>query len=80
MFGRTDEVYAVLGDPQFKPYITTDLLFRPDFAHVRADPRFMPVAAERGLVHYWKSTGQWPDFCSEEKLRYDCKAEAAKYN
>ena len=55
------------------------MLFRPDLAHVRADPRFMRVAAERGLVHYWTSTGQWPGFCSDEKLRYDCKAEAAKY-
>jgi tetratricopeptide (TPR) repeat protein len=79
MFGRTDEVFALLSDPRFKPYIQSEILFRPGFAHVRADPRFMPVAAELGLVRYWRTSGQWPDFCVDEKLRYDCKAEAAKY-
>ncbi len=79
MFGRTDEVFALLSDPRFKPYIQTEILFRPGFAHVRADPRFMQVAAELGLVRYWRTSGQWPDFCTDEKLRYDCKAEAAKY-
>jgi tetratricopeptide (TPR) repeat protein len=79
MFGRTDEVYALLSDPKFRPYVSTDLLFRPDFAHVRADPRFMHVAAERGLVRYWRTSGLWPDFCVDEKLPYDCKTEAAKY-
>jgi tetratricopeptide (TPR) repeat protein len=79
MFGRTDEVFALLSDPRFKPYIDSGILFRPDFAHVRADPRFMQVAAELGLVHYWRMSGQWPDFCTDEKLPYDCKVEAAKY-
>jgi tetratricopeptide (TPR) repeat protein len=79
MFGRTEEDYALLSDPKFKPYVDSDFFFRPDLAHVRADPRFMRVAAERGLVHYWKTSGQWPDFCFNEKLRYDCKTEAAKY-
>jgi len=79
MFGRTDEVYSLLSDPRFKPYIDSEILFRPDFAHVRADPRFMQVAAELGLVRYWRTSGQWPDFCNDEKLPYDCKAEAAKY-
>lgn len=79
MFGRTDEVFALLSDPRFKPYIESEILFRPDFAHVRADPRFMQVAAELGLVSYWRTSGQWPDFCIDEKLHYDCKAEAAKY-
>lgn len=79
MFGRTDEVYALLGDPRFKPDIDKFILFRPDFAHVRADRRFMHVAAEIGLVRYWRTSGSWPDFCIDEKLSYDCKAEAAKY-
>jgi hypothetical protein len=79
MFGRTDEVFALLSDPRFKPYIHSEILFRPGFAHVRADPRFMQVAAELGLVRYWRTSGMWPDFCADEKLRYDCKAEAAKY-
>ena len=78
-FGRVDEAYQLLEDPQFQPSIRTAILFRPDFAAVRADPRFMQVAARLGLVRYWRQTGFWPDFCRSERLRYDCKDEAAKY-
>jgi tetratricopeptide (TPR) repeat protein len=79
-FGRTEEAYQMLSDPKFQPYLTTDILFRPEFAAVRADPRFMDIAARTRLVHYWKSTGHWPDFCTTEQLKYDCKTEAAKYH
>jgi hypothetical protein len=78
-FGRIDEGYRLLEDPAFQPFIRRDLLFRPEFARVRADPRFMQVAARLGLIRYWKQTGYWPDFCTSEQLHYDCKAEAAKY-
>jgi tetratricopeptide (TPR) repeat protein len=80
LFGRTDEVYALLDDPKFKPFIAPQVLFRPEFGHVRADRRFMTIAAELGLVRYWKTSGLWPDFCVDDKLPYDCKAEAAKYH
>jgi hypothetical protein len=78
-FGRVDEVYELLEDRSFQPFVQREALFRPDFAGVRADPRFMQVAARLGLVRYWRETGYWPDFCSRERLRYDCRAEAAKY-
>ena len=78
-FGRVDQVYQLLEDPQFQPFVEKDALFRPDFAAVRADPRFMQIAARLGLVHYWRKTGYWPDFCRSAQLSYDCKAEAAKY-
>ena len=78
-FRRVDEAYQLMEDPGFQPFINSDALFRPDFAAVRADPRFMPIAARLGLVRYWRATGSWPDFCTIERLRYDCKAEAAKY-
>jgi hypothetical protein len=55
-----------------------DVLFRPYFADVRKDPRFMVVAERAGLIDYWRSSGHWPDFCSDPQLPYDCKAEAAK--
>ncbi len=38
----------------------------------------MALAARIGLVDYWRSTGEWPDFCFDPRLPYDCKAEAAK--
>jgi tetratricopeptide (TPR) repeat protein len=78
-FGRTEEVYQMLEDPAFQPSIESWTLFRPDFAAVRADPRFMQIAARLGLVRYWRHTGFWPDFCNSEQLHYDCKAEAGKY-
>jgi len=78
-FGRVEDVYRLLEQPGFQPFVDRDALFRPDFATVRADPRFMEVAARLGLVRYWRETGYWPDFCSKEQLRYDCKAEAGKY-
>jgi tetratricopeptide (TPR) repeat protein len=78
-FQRVDETYALLNDPRFQPSIDPNLLFRPEFASVRADVRFIPLAARLGLVRYWRDSGNWPDFCNNEQLRYDCKTEAAKY-
>jgi len=79
-FDRVDEVYRLLDDPTFLPFAETNVLFRPDFVTVRADPRFMQIAARLGLVGYWRGSGYWPDFCTSERLRYKCKEEAAKYN
>ena len=78
-FGRTDDIFRLLNDPGFQRVAQPEILFRPDFAPVRADPRFMPIAAKFGLVRYWRQSGKWPDFCSTEQLKYDCKAEAAKF-
>lgn len=49
-------------------------LFSPQMRSVRGDPRFMQLAARLGLVEYWANTNQWPDFCAEEELPYDCRA------
>ena len=78
-FGRVDEIYRLLDDPTFLPFAESAVLFRPDFVAIRADPRFMRVAARLGLVRYWRGSGYWPDFCTSERLRDDCKVEAAKY-
>ena len=43
---------------------------------MRRDARFMPLAANVGLVAAWEKTGKWPDFCSEPGLPYDCRKEA----
>ena len=80
-FDRTEEVLAFLlswKDTGQIPYLV-DILFRPPLADLRADPRFMHVAARWGLVAYWRESGRWPDFCSEPDLPYDCQAEAAKW-
>jgi hypothetical protein len=77
-FGWVDQAYQLMEDPTFQPSIERGALFRPDFAGIRADPRFMRIAARLGLVRYWRQTGYWPDFCASEQLKYDCKTEAAK--
>jgi len=79
-FKKVDEMYALLEDPKLRPFIDPSLLFRPEFAPVRADPRFMKVAAGLGLVRYWRASGNWPDFCTSEVLKYDCKSEASKFS
>lgn len=50
-------------------------LFTPKMAAFRNDPRFWPVALRTGLVNYWLTTQQWPDFCRGQLDT--CKARAA---
>jgi tetratricopeptide (TPR) repeat protein len=80
-FGRNDEVFEVLSRPETIESMpgNSDLLFRPYFAGVRADPRFMDLTNRLGLLAYWRKTNAWPDFCSDPKLPYNCRKEAAKY-
>jgi hypothetical protein len=47
-------------------------------AALRRDPRFMTLANKFGLPQYWRSTGKWPDFCSDANLPYNCQQAAAK--
>ena len=58
--------------------LTLYRMFGTQTAEMRRDPRFMLLMQRFGLVDYWRSTGHWPDFCSEPGLPYDCKAVAAK--
>jgi tetratricopeptide (TPR) repeat protein len=78
-FGRMDQAFQLMSDAKARRFIDPQIFFRPEFNAIRHDPRFMAVAAQYGLVRYWRSTGQWPDFCGDAGLSYDCKAEAAKY-
>ncbi len=50
----------------------------PHMRIVRADPRFMPLAVRLGLADYWLDTDQWPDFCTTDKLPYDCKRRRSR--
>ena len=79
LFGRVDDAYRLFSDPQSQAHLDSSVLFRPESAGIRADARFMGVAARLGLVRYWRESGYWPDFCTSEQLKYDCKTEAAKY-
>jgi TolB-like protein len=59
-------------------YADSSFLFWPNLAEFRRDPRFIPLAAQIGLVDYWRSSGTWPDFCADPTLPYNCRAEADK--
>ncbi len=54
------------------------VLFTPPHSALRRDPRFFAAMAELGLVEIWRKRNQWPDFCSEPGLAYDCRREAAR--
>ena len=58
------------------PMFGNEFLFMSFNRTIRADPRFMHLAARKGLVDYWLDTDKWPDFCKDEKLSYDCKEAA----
>ena len=79
MFGKVEDTFAVLSDPRYRPFIDTSILFLPEFKEVRADARFMAVAADLGLVKYWTVSGHWPDFCVKPGLSYNCRSEARKF-
>lgn len=57
-----------------------EVLFRPTLEELRHGPSFMRIAERMQLIHYWRTTDKWPDFCSERQLPYDCRKEAAIYN
>lgn len=78
---RVDDFYKLVEKPGIADLAREDsyVLFRPWLANVRRDPRFIAFARRLGLVDYWRQSGQWPDFCNDPDLTYDCKAESAKY-
>jgi tetratricopeptide (TPR) repeat protein len=79
-FHREEELFPILLNwpyPDRVSYVV-DALFRPSLRNVRRDPRMIAVAKRLGLLEYWQHSGDWPDFCFEPDLPYDCKKEAAK--
>lgn len=41
-------------------------LFAVSTAPMRRDQRFTNLVSRLGLVEYWRSSGEWPDFCKAE--------------
>ena len=81
-FGKEEELFQRLlswGHPEEVDTIIA-VLFRPALQKFRRDPRMIAVAKRLGLLDYWQTSGEWPDFCREPDLPYDCKVEAAKLN
>lgn len=79
-FGRTEEaIQELLGVPD-TTVVHTEPFFRPMMRSLWRDPRFIRAMSRWGLVSYWRESGNWPDFCFDPRLPYDCKKEAAKYS
>ena len=81
-FGNEDEAYDILMrlPKERADQFLLQTLFRPTLDKLRQSPRFLRIAQHFGLVNYWRASGNWPDFCADPGLPYDCKAEAAKLN
>ena len=52
--------------------------FRPELREFRKAPRFLQVMKRAGLLDYWRTSGNWPDFCFYADMTYDCSKQAAK--
>ena len=65
---------APLDQVRSNTYVT----FGPWAGKFWRDPRSLAYARRVGLIHYWQSSGKWPDFCFDPDLPYDCKKEAAR--
>jgi DNA-binding winged helix-turn-helix (wHTH) protein/TolB-like protein len=61
MLGRMDDVFRLALDESID-----NLLFFPQMAPLRADPRFLGLAKKRGMFAYWKKSHTQPDFCATE--------------
>lgn len=46
------------------------VLFWPDARAMRADPRFLPLVEELGMMEYWRTTGSQPDVCRTESAPF----------
>lgn len=76
--GKVDEAFALAAASADDDTLFSGVFFVPTSASLRRDPRFMPLMKRIGLLDYWRTSGQWPDFCSEPGLPFECKAEAAR--
>ncbi len=76
--GDTDGAFDLARNHSFGAVGSTIFLFYPEMAQFRRDARFMPFIADSGLLEAWTTTDQWPDFCNDKQLSYDCKAAAKR--
>ena len=84
---QTDAVAKLLGDLgadhaafqiasrlAAQSYPGPSLFWNPSMRRTLSDPRFAAVAAQLGLIHYWKETHTRPDVCKEKAPPPFCRA------
>jgi len=64
-FQQADAIFA------FQPS-TAKLMWHPELAPVRRDPRFKTLVQRVGLLDYWRAHG-WPDACRPEGETFTCR-------
>jgi len=75
--GEVDAAFEIIRPWAQNPRASTHTFWHSPWTNLRHDPRFIDMIAETGLIQYWRET-EWPDFCSEPDLPYDCEREAAR--
>ncbi|QDZ08094.1 hypothetical protein FPZ24_11885 [Sphingomonas panacisoli] len=80
LLGFLDDAFDVASNyrPGYPMTGHTVFLFDGRTAAMRRDPRFMPLMVKLGLAGFWRTSGKWPDYCSDPGLPYNCKAEVAR--
>jgi hypothetical protein len=68
MLGRIDDAFRLPPEESAE-----SILFWPQTAPLRADPRFRGLTEKLGLFAYWKASHARPDFCATENAPV-CKA------
>jgi hypothetical protein len=77
-FGDLDGAFAITREVFDSDGVVFEIVFAPQAAPMRADPRFMELMRDAGLLQYWRDGGHWPDFCADPGLPYRCEEEAAR--
>jgi hypothetical protein len=78
-FGRKEELIKALSELDPGDSLGPAQVFQPKYRFLHNDIRFMAIMNRWGSqLDYWRKSGNWPDFCFEPSLPYDCKVEAAK--
>lgn len=55
------------------------VLLKPAFRSGRHDPKVMELFEATTQLDYWLQTSNWPDFCAEPELPYDCEEVARQF-
>jgi DNA-binding winged helix-turn-helix (wHTH) protein/tetratricopeptide (TPR) repeat protein/TolB-like protein len=74
--GDLDGAFAALESSPPEERGSIRVLFDRTLPALRRDPRFVPLVRKIGLVDYWSRSGNWPDFCREPGLPFDCRSLA----
>ncbi len=78
VLGDTNGALEAISAKRMNWHGATIAFFYPEMKRVRHDRRFMSAIADSGLVEFWSTSGQWPDFCRDKDLPYTCKEAAAQ--